>query len=256
MSISDQMLPSFLTRLAGDLRLTRDHEQACDVLFDHLRQVGFCRIVYGYMTAGERWQDKGWAPRMALRGFPRGLEIIGPYDPYYRSAIEARSVIKWDQVRESYASRSEAAEFFKRTERDLNHGLTVPLHSRNGEFAFLSVVGPRDGAMWPQLEEWGIAALPFIASHFDLHLKSLCDVKGDPDEIGLSSRELECLAWSAMGKSVEEIGIILFISPDTVRIYLKRINKKLNAQNRTHAVAKVMALGFNPSKYAFCYSTH
>ena len=247
---------TFLTRLSENLRLALDHEQALDALFASLREVGFSRIVYGYTTAGERWRDAGWAPRMAVRGFPRGPEIVGPIDPYYRTAIEARSVVKWDQVRESYASRIEAAEFFRYTERDISNGMTVPLHSPSGEFSFLSVIGPRDATQWTSLEEWGTSALPFIASHFDLQLKALRDVSLDTDDIGLSNRELECLAWSAMGKSVDEIGLILFLSPETVRIYLKRINKKLRAQNRAHAVAKAMALGFKPSRYAFSHSTH
>jgi LuxR family transcriptional regulator len=246
----------FLTRLSENLRFALDHEQAFDVLFEALREIGFYRIVFGYSMAGERWRDAGWAPRMAVRGFPRGPEIIGPYDPYYRTAVEAQTVVKWDQVRESYASKIEAVEFFKRSERDLSNGMTVPLHSPSGEFSFLSVIGPRDGERWTHLEQWGTASLPFIASHFDLQLKALRGLDLDKDDIGLSSRELECLAWSALGKTVEEIGIILFISAETVRIYLKRINKKLKAQNRSHAVAKAMALGFKPSRYAFSHSTH
>jgi DNA-binding CsgD family transcriptional regulator len=59
----------------------------------------------------------------------------------------------------------------------------------------------------------------------------------------LSERELECLAWSARGKTIEDIATIIDISPETVRIYLKRINQKLDTVNRAHAIARAGALG-------------
>lgn len=54
----------------------------------------------------------------------------------------------------------------------------------------------------------------------------------------LSARELECLRWSAAGKSSEEIAIILSISAHTVVSYLKSAMRKLDAVNRMQAVAR------------------
>ncbi|MCM2473259.1 LuxR family transcriptional regulator [Rhizobium sp. CG5] len=54
----------------------------------------------------------------------------------------------------------------------------------------------------------------------------------------LSARELECLKWSAAGKSSEEIAIILGISAHTVVSYLKSVMRKLDAVNRMQAVAR------------------
>lgn len=54
----------------------------------------------------------------------------------------------------------------------------------------------------------------------------------------LSARELECLRWSAAGKSSEEIAVILNISGHTVVSYLKSAMRKLDAVNRMQAVAR------------------
>jgi len=59
----------------------------------------------------------------------------------------------------------------------------------------------------------------------------------------LSPRERDCLAFVAAGKSDWEISVILSLSQNTVRSYVDTARKKLDAQTRTHAVARAMALG-------------
>ena len=54
----------------------------------------------------------------------------------------------------------------------------------------------------------------------------------------LTAREIECLRWSAAGKSSEEIAIILSISSHTVVSYLKSAMRKLDAVNRMQAIAR------------------
>lgn len=58
------------------------------------------------------------------------------------------------------------------------------------------------------------------------------------DHERLTVREIECLRWSASGKSSEEIAIILHISAHTVNGYLKTAMRKLDAVNRMQAVAR------------------
>ena len=53
----------------------------------------------------------------------------------------------------------------------------------------------------------------------------------------VSARELQVLELRADGLTAWEIGERLWISEETVKCYLKRINAKLEARNSTHAVA-------------------
>lgn len=59
----------------------------------------------------------------------------------------------------------------------------------------------------------------------------------------LTERELEIMTWVKMGKTNQEIGMILDISSFTVKNHLKRIFKKLAVYNRMQAVSRFEALG-------------
>ena len=58
----------------------------------------------------------------------------------------------------------------------------------------------------------------------------------------LSSREYEVLCWLFDGKSNNDIGNILKISDLTVKTHVQKIIKKLNADNRQHAVATALRM--------------
>lgn len=58
----------------------------------------------------------------------------------------------------------------------------------------------------------------------------------------LTLREQEILSWAYIGKSNIEIGMILKISPLTVKNHMQKIFRKLNVLNRTQAVGKALAL--------------
>lgn len=69
----------------------------------------------------------------------------------------------------------------------------------------------------------------------------------DPCQMaGLSTRETEILTWVAHGKSNNDIGAILQISPHTVGTYLKRILHKLQASSRTTAAVRAAQMGLLP----------
>lgn len=64
----------------------------------------------------------------------------------------------------------------------------------------------------------------------------------------LSPRELECLHWSASGKTSQEIGQILGISQHTVYFHLKNVATKLNVYGTRHAISRAITMGIITSK--------
>jgi DNA-binding CsgD family transcriptional regulator len=58
----------------------------------------------------------------------------------------------------------------------------------------------------------------------------------------VTAREVEILQWVRDGKSNQEIGDILAISPLTVKNHVQKILRKLDVQNRAQAVARGIAL--------------
>lgn len=73
-----------------------------------------------------------------------------------------------------------------------------------------------------------------VASHIVEHL-------ADKD---LSSRELEVLKLVAAGRRNKAIASELLISEETVKMHVKHIMTKLNADDRTHAVTIAVRRGF------------
>lgn len=61
---------------------------------------------------------------------------------------------------------------------------------------------------------------------------------GPAEGFGLSARESQIMEYVRIGKTNQEIGLILYISAFTVQNHLKRIFRKLDVTNRAQAVAK------------------
>jgi len=56
----------------------------------------------------------------------------------------------------------------------------------------------------------------------------------------LTPREVECLSWTAKGKTSWDTSRILEVSENTVIFHLRNAIKKLEVTNRSHAVAKAV----------------
>lgn len=62
------------------------------------------------------------------------------------------------------------------------------------------------------------------------------------EEMGLTRREVEVLEWVARGKTNNEIGLILEISPRTASKHLEHIYTKLGVESRTAAVVQFLEM--------------
>ncbi len=62
-------------------------------------------------------------------------------------------------------------------------------------------------------------------------------------QVVLTDREIQCLSWTAAGKTSLEIAEILGLSEHTVNHYLNQVTRKLEAVNRTQAVVKAIRRG-------------
>lgn len=116
------------------------------------------------------------------------------------------------------------------------HGMTatwaLSLHDQRLHHTILALSGGRDA---PSPEE---ARQLLYRAHQIVDASGRLEDAGEGPHERLSGREVECLRWSAAGKSSEEIAIILDISAHTVATYLKSAMRKLDAVNRMQAVAR------------------
>ncbi|MBB5046873.1 LuxR family quorum sensing-dependent transcriptional regulator [Rhodopseudomonas rhenobacensis] len=76
--------------------------------------------------------------------------------------------------------------------------------------------------------------------------RNACAIFRPPDvelPLHLTLREREVMSWAARGKTVADTAEILGLSAETVDGFIKQALRKLNASNKTHGVAKGIALG-------------
>jgi DNA-binding CsgD family transcriptional regulator len=78
----------------------------------------------------------------------------------------------------------------------------------------------------------------------EVHLMAIAEIYVGGETLPkLSPRELECLKWTARGKSHTEIAIILDLSDHTVRGYLKDARLKLDCVTLAQGVSKAYSFG-------------
>jgi len=116
-------------------------------------------------------------------------------------------------------------------------GGCFPVHDATGTRGAVSFVGDRAPFSRQEMLE-----LLYISVHvFD----RLAEIRSFDVRVTdtLTTREIDCLNWTAAGKTSAEIAEILTLSEHTVNHYLNRATKKLDTVNRTQAVAKALRIG-------------
>jgi DNA-binding NarL/FixJ family response regulator len=66
---------------------------------------------------------------------------------------------------------------------------------------------------------------------------------------GLTDRESEILALITQGKSNAEVATLTYLSPNTVKSYIRSIYRKIGVESRTRAVLWGVANGFRPDHH-------
>jgi LuxR family transcriptional regulator, quorum-sensing system regulator BjaR1 len=112
-----------------------------------------------------------------------------------------------------------------------------PVCDPEGQRGSVSFYGDR-----PLFSEQEMLELSMISIHVFDRLYQIGRSAQKPGE-GLTDREIDCLNWTAAGKTSAEISEILGLSEHTVNHYLNRATRKLDTVNRTQAVAKALRTG-------------
>jgi DNA-binding CsgD family transcriptional regulator len=115
---------------------------------------------------------------------------------------------------------------------ELGASLVLGLYDRNQTHYILVFSGRNTMPERHEIAMMQLSAMELL----DAGVEALVPRLGPKEK--LSAREVECLRWSAAGKSSDEIAIILDISSHTVVSYLKSAMRKLEAVNRMQAVAR------------------
>jgi LuxR family transcriptional regulator, quorum-sensing system regulator CinR len=160
-------------------------------------------------------------------------------DPVVREGFRRTLPFNWNEL--TIQNTTEASFLADALSHGVGpYGFSIPVVSKRGHRALFSISSSRPEQEWKNYVAANQAALIEIANR--LHSRVIVEVFGE-DRPHLTTRELECLRWTALGKAAGEIAIILDISPLTVRDYLKSIRYKLDCVTSAQAVSKAVKLG-------------
>jgi DNA-binding CsgD family transcriptional regulator len=123
-------------------------------------------------------------------------------------------------------------------------GLTIPVRGpANGLWALFSVTSHETDSNWSGRRFELTKDLVHIAHYVHQRAYSLHAQEDELDLNTITKREIEALEWSAEGKSLADISILMRISVETVKAHLDSARFKLHALNRVHAVTKAIRAG-------------
>lgn len=215
--------------------LLREHYGAAHVVYHSQRFPGHTLYdPYLFLT-----YSQDWIQRYRERDY---LSL----DPIIRKSYRAVLPIDWaeidrtdNHVRDFFG---ESAEFGVGRQ-----GLSIPVRGPDGFVALFTASFDANDREWQKLRGPASRDL-FLLGHY-FHSKVIEVEFGPSPEDAvehLTSREKQCLAWSAEGKTIEDVADILGISPTTVRMYVDSARHKLGALNKVHAIARAIRLGIIP----------
>jgi len=116
-------------------------------------------------------------------------------------------------------------------------------HDTDGEVTGIFIFACRSGRIGPTQMYIVQLVAPFLYAAWvrsRMEQTPAADRAAPAGVRALTAREQEILRWICLGKSNNEVGSILKISPLTVKNHVQKILRKLNVVNRTQAVGKAL----------------
>jgi len=222
----------------------------CDDLYslfgEAIRDFGFTNFLITDMPP----LGSGLATSLILNGwsnvwFERYIEQnFYNHDPMAAFTRQTTQSFFWHEVAQRPMTKAAIRVMNEAAECGLSHGFSVPIVGNSGNQSCVTMGGDK-----LQIPPRGRDALHLLSifAHGKAQLlraSTLTASKtiGQPEEPTerLTAREREVLHWVAQGKTDWEIGEILAISEQTAKAHVRNSCRKLNAVNRTHAVANAL----------------
>lgn len=177
-------------------------------------------------TLPEAWLRR-YVDANYLKRDPLLKELMRTYEPFSWSELLMRRVIE----------KPDREVFEEAARHGMTDGFVVPIYESGGYTGFVGMAGrpvhiARD------------TRSPVVAACVYLHSKLCLLRRRQNDQVfDLTSRELDCLRWAAVGKSDWEIGQILLISAKTVNYHIENAKRKFGVATRVQAIVAAMRSG-------------
>jgi DNA-binding CsgD family transcriptional regulator len=249
-------LSRFVERMAGVGQLDCSERviEIKDLFADAAADLGFKYFNYHVVRSSSFSSAAGRLPYM-ISTYPEAwirhylAEGYLDDDPVVTELLQNRLPFMWSEIaRPEDLSRRQRRLFDEARDAGIADGITLPIHSRDGEIAAVSLIpaGSEDEALAVMRRHQHVLYLMALHYHTEARrvlLKTSLTGGSSRRQSILSPREIEVLEWTAKGKSTGEISSLLSISNKSVEFHIEGAKRKLQVFNRTHAVAKAITLG-------------
>ncbi len=164
-------------------------------------------------------------------------------DPTVAHCMTRSTPLVWQP--EDFSAPEQRIMYEEAYRHGIRAGIALPMHGAGGEFGILCFV--TDSEPDKSFRRGAQRRIPQLSCLRDFVLESslrfmrLRKTAGEASSV--TRRELECLRWSAAGKTSWEIGRILFCSEATVNFHLTNLRRKFGVASRQQAVVKAIRLG-------------
>lgn len=163
------------------------------------------------------------------------------HDPVVSMMRRKPQTFRWKDAYESGHMEGDSREMIGRAhEFGLSDGIAFPMYTLDGTRILVSLGGPALHISNENLQQLSLLSNYALGRALQLNFNQALDCH----KCNLTSREIECLRWAALGKSEWEISRILGISEHTSEKHLLNAKLKLGAANRTQAVVEAIRLGY------------
>jgi LuxR family transcriptional regulator len=196
-------------------------------------------------NAAELIVAANWPPEWVARYVEKKYIVM---DPTIRFLLRANRSFSWAQAVEAYRDNPHYRRMKSMMSDGKSHGLAsgyiFPVFSRTGLIGATTIGGPKD----IELSDVEVALLETaFRSAYLKYLEFMGEKQagsvGPGTEITMTHREIQALNNVAEGGTSPEIAHILNVSSNTVDWYVNSVQTKLNARNRSHAVALAFRRG-------------
>ena len=232
-----------------DTNACSNREEAFELYQKAIGQFGFDSAVYTFITDHKAADIK--AKHAVQCNFPEDWMkhyVANDYqsiDPAIVYAFRTRFAFSWDDLqKKEFITKTQRNILNQAQEAGLNDGVGIPIYGPGGEMAGVGLAGSTKGI---NPDKAMLSKLKLFTEQ--LHMV-YCSLDGDtvletnPTTEPLTARETEVLKWWAVGKTKEEIGMILNCSQSNIKRHIESIYKKLNANSQILAVIKAIHLGY------------
>lgn len=225
-----QRSSAVMERIAGSvavteaLRAMRDHYGFSHATY-HLAQTVVGKVDSPFVRTT---YPAPWVARYLLKGYVR-------VDPVIREGFSRSLPFDWSDVDPITSDNVFLTDAVKHGVG--RQGYSIPITDKVKRRALVSVTSMLPDVGWRRLtkrfaDEWGALAQL-------IHGIAIAELYGERDPVpALTRREIECLHWTALGKSHQDIAVILSLSEFTVRDYTKSARLKLGCATLSAAVTR------------------